>query len=337
MLKKIFPILMLIIILLGCNQKRKEKNEISKQEFGARKVKVVSVKRTNISSYLEYSGTLEAENIVNITPAIPTVIKKIFVREGDKIKTGDLLLQMDETNLTQAKSNYLNLKEKFERMKKLKETGSIDEQSFEDVQTAYQIAESTYRFALENTEIRTPIDGTVTLVAQKEGETYNSMLTPVLIRIVNTEKMIANIHVSDKDIALIKEKQQVEIQIDNKPNEIFHGTVYFKSPEADKFSGTFQCKISVNNSRNLLKHNQFAKIRIILKTVENALIIPQKAVTDEQFVFVAEKGIAKKKMIKTGIENESEVEVITGLEEGANVIIEGIVGLKDGNKIEIRK
>ncbi|RLC49833.1 MAG: efflux RND transporter periplasmic adaptor subunit, partial [Candidatus Cloacimonadota bacterium] len=224
---------------------------------------------------------------------------------------------------------------KFERMKKLKESGSIDEQSFEDIQSAFLVAQSAYQFTLENTEIRSPIDGTVTLVAQKEGENFNSMFTPVLIRIVNTEKMTANIQISDKDVALVKEGQKVEVRVKSEPDEIFMGKIYFISPEADQFGGTFHCKLSVQNRKNILKHNQFADFRIILKTKQNALTVPQKAIIDKKFVLVAENGTAKKKMIKIGIENEFKAEIISGLQENEKVLVEGIVGLKDGNKIEI--
>ena len=119
MFKKVFLISLLILILIGCSKKEVKGKSVQKEKFGARQVKTAVVKRENISAYLDYSGILEAENTVNITPAIPTKIKKIYVKEGDKVKAGDLLVVMDSTNLTQAKSNFLNMKDKFERMKKM--------------------------------------------------------------------------------------------------------------------------------------------------------------------------------------------------------------------------
>jgi len=333
MFKKFFSISLLILILVGCSEKEVKGKSFQKEKFGARQVKTAVVKRENISAYLDYSGKLEAENIVNITPAIPTKIKRIIVKEGDKVKAGDLLVVMDSTNLAQAKSNYLNMKDKFERMKKLKDAGSIDEQSFEDIETAFEVAGSAYQFALENTEIKAPFAGTVTLVAQKAGENYNQMLSPVLIRIINSEDMKASLQVSDKDVSKIKVGQKAEVKIDNAPEKIFTGKVIFVSPEADNFAGTFLCKIAVKNEDNLLRHNQFVRIRIKLRTAENALVIPETAIVDSQRIFIVQNGKAVEKKVTVGVQNEKYAQIINGISEGEKVVIEGLVGLKNGDPV----
>ncbi len=335
MLKKLIILMMVVLlsIFIGC-EKKSEVEEKKEELTGIRNVKVAPAKRGDISTYIDFSGKLETKQIVNISPAMSSKIVKLFVEEGDKVEEGNILARLDDTHLVQAEMQYRNLKKKYERMKELKKTGSIDEQTFDEVKTGYEVAKSSFEFMLENTEIRAPFNGTVTLIYKKEGENFDAMMDPMLIRMINLNRMKAKIQVSDVDISKVSIGQKALIKVDSSTEE-FIGKITYISPEADMMSGTYTVEISLKNRDNVLKHNQFARIILFTKTSQNTIIVLQGAVLESEYVFVLEDGKAVKKYVTLGLENEFEVEIKVGIKQGEQVITYGNVGLSEGEKVEV--
>ena len=334
MMKKLLILVTLLsIVLAGC-QKKAEQQEVKEEFTGAREVKVATARLGDISSYIEFSGKIDAEKTVNIAPAISGKIDKLIVDVGSVVKKGNLLAKLDDTQLKQAQTQYVNMEKNYKRMQELQKTGAIDEATFDEVETGYEVAKSTYEFMLENTEIRAPFDGTVTLIYKKEDENFDAMMDPMLIRMMNLDIMKVKIQVSDVDINEIKKGQKVILSVSSSDEE-FTGKVSFVSPEADVMSGTFNVEIAVKNKDNILKHNQFARIKVLTKTSENTIIVPQQAILDANHVFIMENDKAVKKFVTLGLENEYEIEITEGLQNGEIVIIRGNIGLSEGDKVEV--
>ena len=334
MLKKLIILAALIAIVLTCCQKKTEQEEVKEEFTGAREVKVATVKRGDISSYIEFSGKIEAEKTVNIAPSISGRIDKLIVDVGSAVKKGDLLAKLNDTQLKQAKIHYDNMEKNYKRMQELQKTGAIDGATFDEVETGYKIAKSSYEFVLENTDVRAPINGVVTLIFKKEGENYDAMMDPMLLRMMNLDEVKAKIQVSDVDINKIIKGQKVLLKVSSSDEE-FTGSVSFVSPEADMMSGTFNVEIAANNKNNILKHNQFARIKVLIKTSENTIIVSQQAILDANHVFIVENDKAVKKYVTLGLENEYEIEITEGLQDGETVVIRGNIGLSEGDKVEV--
>ena len=334
MYRKIFILITLVlIILVGCQDKEviKEGNGFS----GKRNVKTVTARFGEINEYLKYSGKVEAETVANASPSMSGKIEKLFVKEGDYVKVGDLLVKLDETQLEQTRIQFENAEKNFFRMQKLLESDAIDKKTFDEVQAGYNVIKSSYEFMLDNIEMKAPISGIVTYLYKKEGEKFDSMLDPFLIRIVNSSKFKAKLQVSDKDINKLKKGQKAFITVDNSDEE-FIGFVSYVSPEAEMMSGTFPIEISINNDSNLLKHNQFARIDLITQSSANTIIIPQESVLKSSFVFVVANGIEEKREVTLGVGNEEEIEVKEGIAEGEEVIVSGNIGLHADEKVDIK-
>ena len=323
------------ILLTGC-QKKTEQEEVKEEFTGAREVKIATVSLGDISSYIEFSGNIEAEKTVNISPSMSGKIDKLIVAVGDVVRKGDLLVKLDDTQLKQAQTQYINMEKNYKRMQELQRTGAIDGATFDEVETGYKVAKSSYEFMLENTEIKAPIDGVITVTYKKEGENYDAMMDPMLLRMMNLDEIKAKIQVSDADINKIKKGQKVLLKVSSSDEE-FTGKVSFVSPEADVMSGTFNVEIAVTNKNNILKHNQFARIKVLTKTSENTIIVPQQAILDANHVFIIENYKAVKKYVTLGLENEYEIEITEGLQAGETVIIRGNIGLSEGDKVEISR
>ncbi|MDA3813988.1 MAG: efflux RND transporter periplasmic adaptor subunit [Candidatus Cloacimonetes bacterium] len=334
MYRKIFILIsMVLLLIVGCQDKDvvKEDNGFS----GKRNVKTVTARMGEINTYLKYSGKVEAEAVANASPSMSGKIEKLFVKEGDHVKVGDLLVKLDQTQLEQTRIQFKNAEKNYQRMQKLLESDAIDKQTFDEVKAGYNVVKSTYEFMLDNIEMKAPISGIVTYIYKKEGEKFDSMMDPFLIRLVNPEKFKAKLQVSDSDINKIKKGQKAIIKVDNTDKE-FYGNISYVSPEAEMMSGTFPIEISINNNSNSLKHNQFARILLITQSSENVVIIPQEGILKSNSVFIAVGGFAEEREVILGIGNEDEIEIKTGIAEGEEVIISGNIGLQVGDRVEIR-
>ena len=329
-LKPLF--LIILFVLVGCGQETGKKETAFS---GKRNVKTIESRLGEISSFLNYSGKIEADEIANASPSMSGTVKEIFVEIGDVVKKGDMLAKLDDTQLELAEAQYKNAENNYHRMQVLLENDAIDKQTFEGVETAYKMAKSSYDFMLDNIDMKAPISGVISNIYKKEGEKFDSMMDPFLIRIINLQAFKAKLNISDKDINKVRKGQKAQIKIDNS-NEIFYGTVSYASPEADMFSGSFPIEITINNKAELLKHNQFARISIKFQTSKNAVIIPQECVIDSKYIFLVKNGIAKQEEVILGIGNERDVEIKKGINAGEKVIISGNIGLQDDDEVEIR-
>ncbi|RLD60372.1 MAG: efflux RND transporter periplasmic adaptor subunit [Bacteroidetes bacterium] len=339
-LNSVSTILLFILVLTGCNRKGKIKEEESKITYaGSNYVKVAPVERKTIYTYLEYSGTLFSEKSADIAPDLSERIIKYKVQKGDFVEKGNVLAIMDSTQFLQAKAQFESAKKSYIRMLALKENGSIDEQTFDQVEAGYKSAKAGYEFMLANKEIKAPFDGFITAKLKNEGEVFSQMAMgptgPAILRLVNTESLKLKIQISDKDLPQIQKGQKAIISTDSYPESEFIGKVSFVSQEADMMSGTFTCEISVNNSDNKLKPNQFARVKIILAEEKDALVVPQSAIVKDNTVFIVNNHKAEKRIVSLGIQNENEVQILSGINEREIVITNGNVAIENGTIVEI--
>ncbi len=327
-----FIVLSLIIILSGCQQETEINEKI--EESGFRNVAISKAFRGEINNFLEYSGKIELENVLNISPSFSARIEKIYVQEGDQVKKGKILVLMDSTQLEQTKLQLDNAEKNLHRMEKLLEKDAVEKKTYDEIKLFYEKTLSTYEYIRENTFIKAPIAGIVTSISKKENENFDAMMQPYLIRIVNNDLIKAKINVSDRDIQKITKNQKAMIFLTNS-EKVFLGKVSYCSPEADLISGTFLVDIIIENTAKILRHNQFVKVKIVIESNQNAIIIPQEAIVDENTIFVVKNEIVEKRKVITGIENEKQIEIKKGVDAGENVIVTGTVGLSDGEKVKI--
>ncbi len=338
--KTIFLIITLIIFSITACSKKHE-GEIDTIVAAKNYVDVAEVEIKTIEETVTYSGTLEAVKAAFVGPELSMKIKNLMVKEGDVVKKGQLLAVMDSTQLKQAEAQFDMAKKNYDRMKSLKNTGSVDKQTFDQIESAFKTAQSGYQFVKNNTQITAPFDGIVTLRTKQEGESYSAMLPssygdPALFRIVDLDVLKMNLNISDVDINKVKKGQKAYIYVDSEPGQAFIGKVSFVSPEADMMSGTFPCEIIIENKNHTLKPNQYAVTDIVIKVSDNAYVIPKDALIGEGIVFVVNNSVASRKNIKIGLSNENEIEVTDGLVAGDLVVINGAIGLPENSNIVIR-
>ncbi len=195
------------------------------------------------------------------------------------------------------------------------------------------------RIQLEKTNITAPLSGIV-LEKMVELGTLVGIGTPVAI-VANTETVKVKTDIIEKDLGKVFLGQKAFIKVDAYPEEIFEGLVSKIAPAADSLSKKFPLEISIDNHDQRLKPSMFARVSLEIEKKENTLKVPFEALvrsddgeTNIPMVFVVRDNQAFLMEVGVGLINETEIEVLQGLNEGDLIVVEGVLGLKNEDKVE---
>ena len=310
-------------------------------------VSVQEIIKQTIPRTLDYTANLIAFREINFAPASPGRIESIDVEVGTRVRKGQVLVEMDKTQLTQALTQYENVKTNFQRIDTLYQLGSASEQQYEQLKTQYEIAKSNYEFLLENTTLESPINGIVTGKYFEGGELYSGVPNTqagkaAILTLMQINPLKAVISISQSHYPDVKEGMKAEISTDIFQGKTFRGTVYKVYPTIDASTRTFKTEIIVDNPSEILRPGMFADIHVKLSDAE-ALVVPSIAVlkqegTNIRYVFLSEEGTAKRIDVTMGKRFDDLIEISgDGLVEGADLIVEGQGNLLDGSRIRIVK
>lgn len=189
---------------------------------------------------------------------------------------------------------------------------------------------------LEDTAVKSPIDGVVSSRMIDPGEMVGGAIAPFTI--IQMDKVYVDVNVSEQIINKLKKGQKVDIYVSSASSTAFKGTITAISPAADERTFTYPVKIEIDNKDGLLKPGMFAQVKFEVDTVKGALIIPREAILTEgdiNNVYIVEGETAKKVKVRLGLDNGKEAEVIDGLTEGMQMVIKGQEYLVDGGKIKV--
>jgi len=338
-------------------------------------VKVVTVKRGDISVPLVATGTIFPEYESKIGPKISGTIEIVYVDEGDKVRKGQPLVQLDqkdlliavrqgqatvrvaEAQLKEAEVKVANLKKERERLANLLKKNVISQQKYDDIDTAYsmavtgieviraQILSTRENLAmaeqkLSDTVIIAPFSGLIVKRFVNQGEFVSTMPPSPLFLIMNIDKVKTEIGLPEIHIARIHIGNPVEVTVDTYPGIIFKGTVSTINPMVDPVSRAFTVKVEIPNKDHRLKPGMFARVKIYPTIHKGALIVPFKSVmkrAGNTVVFVVDGNTVRLKAVTAGINNEREIEVIDGLKEGEEVVVEGHYGMADNTKVRVER
>ena len=345
-------LLFLSMFFIGCGDdqadpnasgRRNGSNGSDSQNSSAIPVKAVAAKKGNISLFLMQTTTIEAERQVDILAKVSGQVVKLPAEEGIRVKTGNLLAQLDEAelkiNFLRTKVSYETDKSVYERSKDMLEKTFIATEDYEAARLQYESSKSAHEAAqlqLDYTSIRAPFDGVVTARNVELGQRVN--VNQSLFIIADFNPLRAKIYVPEKDISRIFEGQGATITVEAEPGVEFPGVVKMISPVVDPESGTSKVTIDIKDELGKLKPGMFASVFITTETHENTLIIPKRALvieTDMDQVYIYQEGKAHKVNLELGFTSGEYLEVLSGLKEGDLVVTAGQDGLREGLPIRI--
>ena len=328
-----------IVLLLGaallfsCGAKEEEKTEVAKPL-----VKVETAVKRDIPLTNVYTATVESDVVNKISPAMPARIRKIYVEVGDRVRKGQVLVELDKTNLSQTDIQIANLERDLQRCKELYEVGGISKQQIEQLEVQLDVAKSNASNLSENTTLRSPINGVVTQRNYDSGDMPAGMHI-LQIEDFNPVKLL--IHASEDLYTKITKGMEVKVSVNVYPDEEFTGKVALVHPTINQASHTFPVEINIPNSDSRIRPGMFARVNINLGTNEGILVpdasVMKQTGSNDRHVFVIKDGKADKKAITIGQHLGGYYEVISGVEAGDEIVVAGASRLSDKQEVEVIK
>lgn len=343
MIKNVILSTLAIAVLAGCSGKKGEEQKTDESI----PVKVMKLEKRNIAKTLDYTASLQADEQVFYAPAAPGRIEKINVEVGDRIKKGQLLVEMDRTNLHQAEVQLKNLETEYNRAKMLNETQSISKQAYDAAVTQYEVAKSNVAFLKENTQLLAPFNGVVTGKFFENGEMYSA--SPVggaakasVISVEKINPLKAYVNITEQYFPQLKAGTDVELKSGIYPDRIYKGKVNIVYPTIDKNTRTFTVEIKIPNDDETLRPGMYGTINFFIGET-NTVVVPSIAVlklqgANNRYIFVNNNGKAKRIDVKLGKRFDDQVELISNdIHEGDEIIVVGQARLVDGAPLSITK
>ena len=328
--------LVAVALLSSCSGGEKDKATAEKVDEKPR-VKLASVTARPVDQIQEYTATVQAEVKNNIAPSSPVRIDQIFVEVGDRVSKGQKLVQMDAANLKQAKFRLDNQEIEFKRTDELYKVGGTSKSEWDAAKMALDVQKTTYKNLLENTALLSPINGVVTARNYDNGDMYNAGNPVLTVQQIMPVKLM--IHVSEGFYTQVKEGMEVKIHLDVYKNEEFTGKVSLVYPTIDAATRTFPVEIKLDNKDMRVRPGMFARVTINFGT-ERRVVLPDLAVvkqtgSGDRYVYVYEDGKVDFVKVELGRRTDTRYEVLSGVPDGARVVVAGQSRLHNGAEVTV--
>ena len=308
------------------------------------------IKEKVFNSYIEAQANLKTRKNILILPEFQGTLEQIFVNEGQYVKKGRLLAEINDSGLKEQleqltiQANFA--KENFERTERLWNNNIGSEIQFLKSKTDFESSQKMVeqmKDRLAKTKVYAPFDGEVDEIISNQGSNLIPGVSQIL-RLVNLDKIYAEASVSEKDISFIEEGTEAIVQVPLLGKEIKSKIIQtgnFINPN----NRTFRVEVPVENIDNKIKQNLDAKIKIKIYSKKDAVIIPLKIVREDasgkNFVYVMNQDVKEgvyitdKTFISLGNKNNTDIEVTEGLKIGDMLVLEGASIVEDSQRVKL--
>lgn len=304
----------------------------------APKVRLETVKVRPVAQTYEFTATVEANITNNIAPSMNVRIDKIFVEVGDAVSPGQKLAQMDQTNVIQQRVQLANYKTEFARVDELFKVGGASKSEWDAKKTALDVAQTAYNNLITNTTLTSPIRGLVTARNYDNGDMYATSGNPVVVvEQITPVKLLVN--VSESLFKEVKKGMNVSLTLDVYGDEVFPGKVSLVYPTIDPTTRTFPVEITIPNGDKRARPGMFARVTMSFGTKDH-VVAPDRAIikqagSGDRYIYVYKDGKVSYNKVELGRRMGEEYEVVTGVQNGDQVIVTGQNRLNNGMTVEI--
>ena len=320
-------------------------SEANSAEVKARPVRVMELNYKETAITQDITSTVAAYEETYLSPALSGRIRSVKVDVNDHVKKGQLLVELDRTQLDQTQLQYHQLLTDLARMDTLLRYGSITEQAYDQLKAQVETTELVLENLKENTHLRAPYSGVITGKYYNDGELYSpTPNTPAgkaaIISMIQINPVKLMVNLSEKNLPLVKEGMMASISTDVYPDETFNGTIFRIHPTISAATRTFTVEVKVPNRQQKLAPGMFARVSLKLGEHE-ALIVPSVAVlkqsgTNERYLMLNENGLARKVPVTIVSRHDDQLEIISSeLQGGEQLIYTGHTELESGDPVEV--
>jgi membrane fusion protein (multidrug efflux system) len=353
------------LLLWGCGSKESHPPKVTSNSSTTlseeRKVEVTEVVPRPITYTVSAVGSLKTLEDVTISPKKAGIINQILVKEGDRVRKGQALVQLDEVDaklqvemsearVKEAEASLETNRTTLARYQKLWETKVIPQQTYDDLTLKVKLDEA--RLALAKAELNlakqnlldhqivSPIEGVVNLKIAALGEHVNVAPKDEILKIVQMDPLELEFYVPENLAGVIHIGSKIQFTVKAFSEEKYFAILRFISPTADPATRNVRMKALVQNPGYRLKPGFFTEVSLQTGGNPAALIIPESALFSQEgkfFTYTVQDETAKRKEVETGIRFEGKVEVLKGIQKGDRVITVGHEQLSEGMKVNVVK
>ena len=308
------------------------------------------IQQTIFNTYIEAQANLKTRKNVLILPEFQGTLENVFVSEGQKVKKGQLLAEINDSGLNEQYEQMVIqaefAKENFERTQRLWDNNIGSEMQYLKSKTDYEASEKMVdqmKDRLSKTKIYAPFDGEIDEIISNVGSNLIPGVSQIL-RLVNLDIIYAESFVSEKYISFIGEGTEAIVQIPLL-NMDYRSSVNQTGNFINPSNRTFRIEVPVENFDNRIKQNLDAKIKINIYKKDDAIVIPLRIVREDalgkNFVYVMSEDnkegvyLTSKQFITLGNKSEDKVEVTEGLDLGDIVVLEGAYSVEDSQRVKL--
>jgi multidrug efflux system membrane fusion protein len=337
-----------------------------KRDRGGAPVRIAEVTRQTIPVRVDAIGNVQAHSIVQIKSRVDGQIMSAGFTEGQIVRKGDLLFQMDprpfqaqlkqaEANLARDQAQLEKARSDLKRYSALSDKGFSSQQRFEEARAAVDVftaairageqAIEIARLNLEFTTINSPVTGRVGSMLIYPGNLVEANKDPPLVTINEIRPIHVAFSVPEQNLSEIKrrvakDRLAVSVTIPEDKGPPVTGQVTFIDNQVDVSTGTIQLKATFENADERLTPGQFVNVTMTLSNIENALVVPSRAIQVNQngtFVFVVkEDQTVDMRPVDVGPQADDVTVIMKGASQGETVVTDGQLRLFPGAKILVK-
>ena len=299
------------------------------------------VEGRGISAYYRAASVIEADRLVELVSKIQGRVRTVAVEEGDWVEEGQVLAELENDRerigLRKAELTMSDRARQLERNKSMLAEELISHQEYDDVESAWKLAQAERDLAeilLEETRIRAPFSGRITDRRVVPGQQVAAAAPTFTLG--DFSPLRIRVHLPESIARKVEPGQRVLVAPEAL-DETCEAVVERISPVVDPVTSTVRLTLLLDDSGNQARVGGFAKVRITTDSHHDALAIPKLALVEEgalRSVFVAEADTVRKVEVRTGLYDETHVEVLEGLESGDLIVTMGQGGLRTGSRIK---
>jgi membrane fusion protein, multidrug efflux system len=311
--------------------------------ISATMVEAAQVKTSTLAQGITAVGTLRSDESIVIRPEVAGRIAEILFQEGKPVRKGAALVRFDASvqraELQQAEANLNLNKSKHERAIDLQKKGFISSQAKDEAESNFRVAQASHDLAsakLTKLEIKAPFSGTIGLRSVSVGDYIRDGQDIANLEALDPLKV--DFRVPEIFLKQVASGQSLQVNLDAFPNQAFDGKVLAINPLLDANGRSIVIRAVVKNADARLRPGMFARVRLLVSDVQEAMTIPEQALLpqgEEFYVFRVADGRALRVKVDIGQRREGVVEVLRGIAKDDVIVTAGQLKIRDGAPVKV--
>jgi membrane fusion protein (multidrug efflux system) len=311
-------------------------------ELPTMSVAVEPAARGDIATYYRATASLDPDKRADILARVSGVVERLIAEEGDRVSKGRILLHIEDDEYrhrtTMVRVDLEKQQARLNRAQKMFSQGLSSAEDFDTIRTDTASAEAALDLAeleLSYTEVRAPFDGQVVQRFVDEGQTVSN--GTALYSLADMHRLLARVFIPAKEFRSIRPDQPVQLVVTSSGDRL-EGRIDLVNPLVDPESGTIKVTVEVRDYPKTTRPGDFVEVSIVTDSHSDSLLVPRVAVVTERgqhSVYVVDGETAHQRSVEIGFEDDVRAEIVSGLEPGEMVVIQGQRALRDGQPVSV--